>query len=151
MTIETRQAALCIFRREDCFLVAEIIDPLSGAVLHLPPGGGIEPGESPEEAVRREVHEELGIALTLVEPLGAVDHTWHWKDREIRERAWLFLASASDDARLGRGETIELIEADGRRFRTLWRSIHESAATCPPICPLTLLELLRPVLRDALL
>lgn len=29
------------------------------------PGGGIEPGESPEEAARREVHEELGLDVVL--------------------------------------------------------------------------------------
>ena len=150
MTIETRQAALCIFRREDCFLVAEIVDPLSGIVLHRPPGGGMEPGESPEDAVRREVMEELGIELSHVDPLGAIDHAWRWKDREIHERAWLFLASATDDARLNRGETIELIEADGQRFPTLWRSINEIAEACPPTSPGTLLELLRPVLHNSL-
>ena len=150
MKTETRQASLCLFRREDCFLVAEIVDPLSGAVLHRPPGGGMEEGESPEETVRREVLEELGIALSCVEPLGKIDHTWHWKDREIHERAWLFLAAAADDARLSRGETIELIEADGQRFRTLWRSIGEEAEASPPTCPGTLLELLRPVLNNSL-
>ena len=69
MEIETRQAALCVFRRKDVFLVAEIRDPLTGVVLHRPPGGGIEEGESPEEAVRRELEEELGVRLTASDSL----------------------------------------------------------------------------------
>jgi len=48
--VEIRQAALCLIRHEDAFLVAEIQDPHSGVVLHRPPGGGIEEGDSPEQA-----------------------------------------------------------------------------------------------------
>jgi len=53
MEVETRQAALCLIRRENSLLVAEIRDPQTGAILHRPPGGGVEGDESPEEAVRR--------------------------------------------------------------------------------------------------
>ena len=131
MKVETRQAALCLIRRGDTFLVAEIEDPQTGAVLHRPPGGGIEEGESPDQAVRRELREELGIRLTTVRELGAVDHIWFWNGREVRERAWLFLASSSDDARLRRGETPDLHEANGQRIKTCWRPIQENAATLP--------------------
>ena len=40
------------------------------------PGGKIEPGESPEVAVRRELQEETGIAVGAVEPVGSVRHTY---------------------------------------------------------------------------
>jgi 8-oxo-dGTP pyrophosphatase MutT (NUDIX family) len=141
--IETRQAALCLIRHGNAFLVAEIQDPQSGVVLHRPPGGGVEEGETPVEAVRRELSEELGITLTAVQELGSIDHVWFWKGREVRERAWLFLASPSDDARLGRGECPWLIEADGQRIKTVWRPIEEDIASLPPLCPARIVEFLK--------
>jgi 8-oxo-dGTP pyrophosphatase MutT (NUDIX family) len=141
--VETRQAALCLIRHGNAFLVAEIQDPQTNLVFHRPPGGGIEEGETPEQALRRELREELGITLTAVRELGTVDHVWFWNGREVRERAWLFLASSSDDAGLSRGECPELVEADGQRIQTVWRPIEENIASLPPLCPSRIAEFLR--------
>ena len=64
-----------------CPSVAALIRDSSGRILLLQkaedgrwslPAGGIEPGESPEEAVRREVAEETGLAVTTAVLVAAV-------------------------------------------------------------------------------
>lgn len=148
MEIRNREAALCVIRRGDTFLVSEVKDPHNDVIYHRPPGGGLEPGERPEHAVRREVLEELNVTLGDVEVLGPLDHVWIWKSREVHERAWIFLADASDDRRLERGETPQLLEADGDVQRTFWRAWDGSGSrVLPPLSPTTLLEFVRAATR----
>jgi 8-oxo-dGTP diphosphatase len=65
-----------LIQHGSAFLFAEIQDPQTKVLLHRPPGGGIEPGQTPQQAVRREVREELGVMLTSLVKLGAIDHVW---------------------------------------------------------------------------
>ena len=40
------------------------------------PGGKIEPGETPEQALRREIREELDAEITITEPAGHVEYDY---------------------------------------------------------------------------
>ncbi|MBY3432888.1 NUDIX domain-containing protein [Rhizobium laguerreae] len=40
-----------------------------GNVFWIPPGGGIEPEENPEQAMHRELREEVGLSTAAIGPV----------------------------------------------------------------------------------
>jgi GDP-mannose pyrophosphatase NudK len=75
--------------------------------------GIIDPDETPEQAVRREAEEEMGIHLDNLEALGRVIMS----PGALTETIWLYLATYGDGSRISdgggldhEGEEIEIVE-----------------------------------------
>ncbi|WP_158370898.1 (deoxy)nucleoside triphosphate pyrophosphohydrolase [Cellulosimicrobium cellulans] len=81
------------------------------------PGGKVEPGESPQDAVHREIREELGVAIELGSELPGPDGgAWRLSDRYVM-RLW--------QARIAEGEPRPLVEHDALRWlpRGQWLTV----------------------------
>lgn len=76
MPEDTRAAVKALIQRGDSFLAlrtdAEGSEPRWGL-----PGGRIEPGERPEEALHREVMEETCLEIEIHDPVGVFHFTWN--------------------------------------------------------------------------
>ncbi len=65
------------------------------------PKGGIEKGETPEQAAAREIEEEVGLTgLELVAPLGFTEHEFEHRGAPCRKRVDWFLFRAASEAGL---------------------------------------------------
>jgi len=57
------------------------------------PGGKLEPGETPEQACRREVSEEVGIELSVLEDRGVVEFVFKDAPEDWNQRCHIFVAA----------------------------------------------------------
>jgi 8-oxo-dGTP diphosphatase len=76
------EGALAVIEKDGAVLLT-----LRPAGAHLEghwefPGGRIEPGESPETCIVRELREELGVEVRVTASLGVIDH--EYPDRRVR-------------------------------------------------------------------
>jgi 8-oxo-dGTP pyrophosphatase MutT (NUDIX family) len=68
-------------------------DPHDGSRLWEPPGGGIDPGESPLETARRELVEETGLDPAVIHPdFLVVERDTMWKGRRWTGPEQFFVA-----------------------------------------------------------
>jgi double-stranded uracil-DNA glycosylase len=75
---------------EGRLLLVRFRDP-RGNVWWAPPGGGIEPGETEEQALRRELWEEVGLVdFELGPPVFENELTFQWQRRLLSQRQRFF-------------------------------------------------------------
>ena len=117
-----RVIAICTFQRDNRILVFEAFDPVKGTPFYRPLGGGVEPGETSEAAVTREIREEISQEITNLRLLGVLESLFTVGERAGHEIVFVYDGRFCDE---GVYEQAELIarEDSGEIWRAVWRDL----------------------------
>jgi 8-oxo-dGTP pyrophosphatase MutT (NUDIX family) len=91
-----RPIAIAVLRRGASILVSEGRDRTKRETFYRPLGGGIEFGETAEEALRRELREELGVELGAIRLLGVLENLFRFQGSAGHEIVFVFDAVVAD-------------------------------------------------------
>lgn len=138
-----RPIAICVIRRGDEILVFEAHDETRDLTFYRPLGRGIEFGERSEDAVRRELREELDAELLDVRFLTVTESVFELRGHPEHEIVFVFEATLVD-TELYERDTFVVSEESGP-LPGMWRRLDSFDMTSAPLYPQGLLELLQSV------
>ena len=140
---QIRPIAICVFRHNDCILVAQGYDPVKKESFYRPLGGGIEFGEYSEQTIHRELLEEIGAEVCELKYLGTLENVYVFNGTPGHEIIQVY-DGVLRDARLYEQTVITGKEVDiENSFQAVWKQLDEFGEGKLILYPTGLLELLR--------
>ena len=136
-----RPLAICVFRKGERILVAEGYDRVKGEVFHRPLGGAIKFGEYAQEALAREIQEELGKEISDLRYLGTLENLFTYEGQQGHEIVLVYDGAFADQS-IYEQESITGREDDDTSFTAVWKALADFQEGGTPLYPDGLLELL---------
>ncbi len=137
-----RPLVIALLRRDDHILVSEGYDPIKRETFYRPLGGMIEFGEHSADALRREIDEELGLAITNLRYLVTLENIFVYNGQPGHEIVLVYDAEFVDPTVYQRPwlDGHESDDAHGGDFKAYWRSpAFFAGPNAPPLYPAGLL------------
>jgi RimJ/RimL family protein N-acetyltransferase/8-oxo-dGTP pyrophosphatase MutT (NUDIX family) len=129
-----RAKVICVFRNGGRILAVEGYDPAKKERFYCPPGGRIEFGERSEDAVRREIREELGTELRYPRLLGILENLFTFDGRRGHEVVFVYDADLADRSLYDR-DYLDGRESNGEPFTAVWLDMDSRSAAALPVYP----------------
>ena len=136
-----RPKVVCLLRYSGRVLLMQVTDPHDGQSFLLPPGGGVEFGELIDDAIRRELQEELGVQIDFPRRLGMLENVFEFAGRQEHELVFVYDAECPAAA-LYEADELVITESNGETFLVRWYTRPDITASGLPVFPEGLLALL---------
>jgi mutator protein MutT len=93
------EGAVGVIKKEGQYLIAQRLNHAHQGGLWEFPGGKVEPGESIERALLREIREELGVEIIIDEKLKVITH--EYDDKVVKLHFFQCIITGGDPQALG--------------------------------------------------
>lgn len=125
-----RALALCIFHQAGKILVNRFHDPHTQQSFFRPLGGGIDFGERSEQAIVREIHEELGLPIHQLRLIGTLESLFVYAGKPCHEIVQVYDARFEAPSLYQRSH-LDAQESDGAPFTASWHDSSSFTAQSP--------------------
>jgi 8-oxo-dGTP pyrophosphatase MutT (NUDIX family) len=125
-TPQIRPLTICLFRHNNRILVAEGHDPTKGETFYRPLGGGIEFGEYAQQALVRELREEIGAEIAELRYLFTLENIFTYAGNVGHEIVLVHDGRLVNHALYQQPEIVGH-ETNGEAFVIRWKELSEFA------------------------
>jgi len=119
-----RVKAMCLFERDGKLFVSKNYDRAKKETFYRVIGGSVEFSETAEEAVRRELREELNLEIENLQFLTVVENIFTFEGEKGHEIIFLYKGDLSDKD-IYKKESISYVEAGGKKLSAEWIKISD--------------------------
>ena len=133
-------ARVLVLDNQNRLLLLQAVHAADGYTFWTAPGGGLDPGESFEEAARRELLEETGLDLPIDRWVWTRRHIFTWNGRPSDQYERFFVARTEETE-------IRPTKQDGHVIGYRWWTFSQILSSRDEFAPARLAELLADIIR----
>ena len=148
MTVVVRQGVRAlVLDPDDRILLVRFVNPETGEEFWATPGGGLDPGESLEEGLRRELREETGLDDVDIGPVvWTRRHVFPWAGRTLDQSERIALVRTRSFEPRPALTSAQLADEGVHELR--WWSLGEIAVADANFAPRRIVRFLRQLLDE---
>ena len=139
-----RPISICLFGYDNKILVSECFDSEKQDYFCRPLGGGIEFGESSQEAMLREISEEIGVEVENLNLIEIIENIFVYEGKQGHQIVFVYDAEFVDKSWYDKDELTCFESAIKTPFAAKWLSLAEIKDRNIRLVPEGLMSLIKP-------
>ena len=122
---DVRPVAICLFYHNEKILVFEGFDKGKDKFFYRPLGGSIEFGEYGEQAVRREIREEIQAEIKDIKFLTMFENIFTYEGKMAHEIVLVFDGTLVDSSLYEKTLIVQEDDENQTKYDAYWKSLYE--------------------------